>query len=122
MLLKRSIVLAAGVLLFIAAFITYFNVSRAQMEERFLKERENFHVQGVILTGSEPSNLTAHASAATAPDSSPGALPDTNTLIGPVPPPSSSAPDSTEAPAFPAAPDTNSAPAPSAAPAPPDSN
>jgi len=122
MLLKRSIVLAAGVLLFIAAFITYFNVSRAQMEERFLKERENFHVQGVILTGSEPSNLTAPASAATAPDSSPGALPDTNTLIGPVPPPSSSAPDSTEAPAFPAAPDTNSAPAPSAAPAPPDSN
>ncbi len=35
MLLKRSIILAAGVLLFIAAYIIYFDVSKMQMEDRF---------------------------------------------------------------------------------------
>jgi peptidoglycan/xylan/chitin deacetylase (PgdA/CDA1 family) len=117
MLLKRSIVLAAGVLLFIVTFIIYFDVSHAQMENRFRAEREKFGVQGTILTASESATSTqapASPSAAMAPAPSPDAVPDTNTLIGPVPPPSSSAPDSTEVPASPSAPatpDTNSAPA-----------
>jgi peptidoglycan/xylan/chitin deacetylase (PgdA/CDA1 family) len=102
MFLKRSIVLAAGVLLFIAAFIIYFDISHAQMEHRFQAEREKFGVQGAILTASGPATSTASPSADTAPD--------TNTLNSPVPPPSSSTPDST-APAAPATPDTNSAPA-----------
>jgi len=121
MFLKRSIVLAAGVLLFIAAFIIYFDVSHAQMEDRFRAEREKFHVQGVILTAAGPAATATAPSAATAPVSTP----NTNTLIGPVPPPSSSPADSTTAPAAPAAPaapDTNSAPAPSAVPAAPDTN
>jgi len=117
MLLKRSIVLAAGVLLFIVAFITYFDVSHSQMEDRFGAEREKFGVQGAILTAPEPATPTEAApSAATAPAPSPNAVPDTTPLIGPVPPPSSSPPDSTAAPTAPAAPDINSAPAPSAAP------
>jgi peptidoglycan/xylan/chitin deacetylase (PgdA/CDA1 family) len=105
MFLKRSIVLAAGVLLFIAAFIIYFDVSHAQMEKRFRAEREKFGVQGATLTASGPATSTV---APAAPSASAAPAPDTNTLIGPVPPPSSTAPDSTEAPA---APDTNSAPA-----------
>jgi len=116
MLLKRSLVLAAGVLLFIIAFIIYFDVSHAQMEARFRAEREKFNVEGATLITSGPANPTeapASPSATT--------TPDTNTLIGPVPP-SSSTIDSTTAPATPAAPDTNSTPAPSAAPATPDTN
>jgi len=112
MLLKRSIVLAACVLLFIAAFIIYFDVSHAEMEGRFQAEREKFGVQGLILT-------TSDSTPAAAPASSPSATSDTNTLIGPVPPPSSSTPDTTTtpttpdnsvAPSAPSAPDTNAAP------------
>jgi len=106
MLLKRSIVLAAGVLLFIVVFIIYFDVSHAYMEDRFRAKREKFGVQGVNLTASGPATSTA-----TPASPSPEAAPETNTLNGPVPPPSSSAPASTEAPAAPASPDTNSAPA-----------
>jgi peptidoglycan/xylan/chitin deacetylase (PgdA/CDA1 family) len=109
MLLKRSIVLAAGVLLFIVAFIIYFDVSHAQMETRFRAEREKFNVEGATLTASGPANSTQASSSATAP----APVADTNTLLAPVLPPSSSATDSTTTPA---APDTNSAPAPSAAP------
>src|SRR5260221_8543018 len=90
MLLKRSIVLAAAVLLFIVAFIIYAEVSHAQMEDGFRAEREKFNVQGVNLTASGPATPAAAPSAATAPD--------TNTSIGPVPPPSSSTPDSTPPP------------------------
>jgi len=101
MLLKRSIVLAAGVLLFIVGFIIYFEVSHAQMEERFRAEREKFNVDHVTLTASAPAAATPTA--------------DTNTLNGPATAPSSSSPDST---GTPAAPDTNSSPTPAA----PDSN
>jgi peptidoglycan/xylan/chitin deacetylase (PgdA/CDA1 family) len=87
MLLKRSIVLAGGVLLFIAAFIIYFDVSHMQMEARFQAEREKFHVQGAVLTPSGPATSTVAPSAA--PDANPA--PDTNST--------------------PTAPDTNSAPA-----------
>jgi len=108
MLLKRSMVLAAGVLLFIVAFIIYFNVSHAQMEKRFRVERQNHGVDGAVLTAAEPPAPAAPPSTATAP-----AL-DTNTLIGPVPP-SSPAPDATPAVGptpTPAAPDPNSVPTP----------
>ncbi|HEV3271838.1 MAG TPA: polysaccharide deacetylase family protein [Candidatus Methylacidiphilales bacterium] len=77
MLLKRSIVLAGGVLLFIAAFIIYFYVSNMQMEARFRAEREKFHVEGAILTPSGPATTTAAPSAA--PDAGPApAAPATN--------------------------------------------
>src|SRR5271170_3175813 len=84
MLLKRFIVLAGGVLLFIAAFIIYFDVSHMQMEARFKAEREKFHVEGAVLTPSGPGT----------PSSAPA--PDANTPVNP---------------AAPSAPDTNSAPA-----------
>src|SRR5260221_5433434 len=108
MLLKRSIVLAAGVLLFIVAFVVYSEVSHKQMENRFRAEREKFHVDGLVLTASGPAiprKTPASPSAATAPTSSPSVTPDTNTPVGPVPPPGTSAPDSAGAPS---APDTNS--------------
>jgi peptidoglycan/xylan/chitin deacetylase (PgdA/CDA1 family) len=109
MFLKRSIVLAAGVLLFIAAFIIYSDVSHMQMENRFRAEREKFGVQGVVLTASGPATSTETPA-------TPSAAPvtDTNTLTNPVPPPSSSSPDSTQPPTAPdtnSPPDTNSAPA-----------
>jgi peptidoglycan/xylan/chitin deacetylase (PgdA/CDA1 family) len=122
MFLKRSIVLAAGVLLFIVAFIIYFDVSRATMEGRFRAEQEKFGVQGVVLTASDSSASTeapVSPSAPIAPAPSSDAAPDTNTLIGPVPPPDSSSSDSTETPAVPSTPDTNPAPV---APASPDTN
>jgi len=115
MLLKRSFVLAGGILLFIVAYIVYFDISKAQMEDRFKAEREKFNVQGAVLTTSEPPEPAA-------PAASPASATDTNSLIGPVPPSSSSSTDGgagTDTNAAPAM-DTNAAP--SAAPAPADSN
>jgi peptidoglycan/xylan/chitin deacetylase (PgdA/CDA1 family) len=123
MLLKRFIVLAAGVLLFIAAFIIYTDVSHARMEARFRAEREKFNVDGVTLTTSGPSSSIVSPAATPAPD--------TNTLIGPVPPSGSTTPDGMTTPDSSTAPatDTNSAPATSMpdtnstpAPATPDTN
>src|ERR1700683_4187177 len=102
MFLKRSIVLAAAVLLFIAAFIIYSDVYHAQMENRFRAEREKFGIEGAVLTAAGPATSTE---APPVPAAAP--VTDTNTLTNPVPPPSSSSPDSTETPT---APDTNSAP------------
>jgi peptidoglycan/xylan/chitin deacetylase (PgdA/CDA1 family) len=104
MLLKRCLVLAAGVVLFIAVFILYFNYSRAQMETRFRAEREKFGVEGVILTASSSNP------APIMPAPTPSAAADTNTLIGPVPPPTPPATDNTTTPTAPVTPDTNSAP------------
>ena len=73
MLLKRSIVLAAGVLLFIAAIIIYFHVSHAQMEARFQAEREKFGVQGVVLTASEQQQAPVLATPAAIPAPTPDA-------------------------------------------------
>ncbi len=101
MLLKRSIILAACVLLFIAAFIIYFDVSHAQMEARFKAEREKYNVEGATLTAATTTPAPAPAS----PDaSSAPAAPDTNAA------PTPAAPDTNSTPA-PASPDTNSAPA-----------
>jgi len=109
MLLKRSMVLATAVLLFIIALIVYFAVSHSQMEERFLAEREKFHVEGAVLTSSAPLTTPAPAPSA-APVSSGGT--DTNTGVNPPPPPSAP-PDGTTTPT---SPDTNSAPATAPAP------
>jgi len=109
MFLKRIMVLLGGVLLFIVSFIIYSELSHKQMEDTFRAEREKFHVDNLVLTATEP---------AAAPRLQPSpvtAAPDTNTLIGPVPPPSSPTPDSP--PVAPAA-DTNAAPPPPA----PDTN
>ena len=122
MFLKRFIVLAVGVLLAIGTFVIYFEYSRSQMEERFRAEREKFHVNGPLqLT---EANMPSEAPAP-APNSTGAA--DTNTLIGPVPPPASATPDnsSTNAPATssdsnatpnPAPADSNAAPATPSAP------
>ena len=107
MLLKRSIALAAAVLLFIVAFIIYLEVSEARMEDRFRAEREKFHVDHLVLTAAEPATPAAAPSAPATPAPPSTPTPDTNALIGPVPPSSSTpAPTDTNA-----APDTNSAPA-----------
>jgi peptidoglycan/xylan/chitin deacetylase (PgdA/CDA1 family) len=115
MLLKRFLALAAGVMLFIAAYISYFDVSHRQMEERFRAEREKFNVENTVLTAAQTAPATSAPSTATVtPAPSPTATPDTNILIGPVPPPSSNAPDSSPAPATNPAPiDPNAAPLPS---------
>ena len=118
MFLKRFIILAVGVLVSIGAFVIYFEYSRSQMEERFRAKREEFHLTGPLqLTA---ANISAEAPAPAAVPSSTGA-PDTNTLIGPVPPPASATPDSsssaTPAPVMPAptlTPDAGTTPAPAA--------
>jgi peptidoglycan/xylan/chitin deacetylase (PgdA/CDA1 family) len=108
MLLKRFIVLAAGVLLFIAAFIIYFDYSHKKMEDRFQAERQKFGVEGLVLTSSTPP---------VAPEPAPAATADSNTLIGPVPPPAGATPDNSTAPAAPASPESATSPV---APASPD--
>lgn len=119
MFLKRSIVLAGGVLLFIFAFIIYFDVVHSQMETRFREERAKFGIQNTIPMASDDGTSTTPAasapvtpsapSSADNPASSPAIAPDTNILIGPVPPPSSSLQDATPA-TSPSTPDSNAAP------------
>ncbi len=92
-------VLAAGVLLYIAAFIIYFDVSHMQMEDRFQAEREKFGVQGAVLTASGTA-ATPTPAAASAPAPTPA-------------PDAPSTPGTNSAPTSPAAPESNSAPAPS---------
>ncbi len=50
MFLKRILLLAAGVLLCIAAFVVYSEYSHAQMESRFAAERAKFHLTKLQLT------------------------------------------------------------------------
>jgi len=112
MFLKRSMVLAAGLFLFILGFIIYFHVNESRMEEGFRQERLKFGVEGTVLTAPEkPASASGNTSPSPNSSSAPatGSLPDTNVIIGPVPPPSSSTPDSTPAPSTP---DTNAAPTP----------
>jgi peptidoglycan/xylan/chitin deacetylase (PgdA/CDA1 family) len=112
MLLKRTIILAAGVLLSIVAFVLYFEFTRAQMEDHFRAQREQFHMENPV--------LTASTSSGDAPVRSPAATPanPANSLIGPVPPPAPAAshttPTDTPAPVM--APDSGSTPAPVPAP------
>jgi peptidoglycan/xylan/chitin deacetylase (PgdA/CDA1 family) len=96
MFLKRIMVLLGGVLLFIVSFVIYSELSHKHMEDTFRAEREKFHVDNLVLTAAEP------AIAARPRPSSATEAPDTNTLIGPVPPSSSQTPDSTSATTTPA--------------------
>ena len=107
MLLKRSIVLAAGVLLFIAAFLIYFEVSNMQMEARFRAERKKFNVDGVNLTAAPDASSPAPPPSSPTPDSAP----DTNAAPAPAATDSTSTPaPAPDANSAPATPDTNSAP------------
>jgi peptidoglycan/xylan/chitin deacetylase (PgdA/CDA1 family) len=136
-MLKRFLVLAFAVVLFVTAFFIYFHVVDARIEGQFRAEREKFHVDGVNLVsttppGAEPLTPTPPplpvVSTPSVPDAS-SAVPtppaptgttapvevplDSNTLIGPVPPTSndsSPAPMDTNAPGIPATPATNSTP------------
>ena len=85
MLLKRSIVLAAGVLLFITAYIIYFDVSKMQMEDRFKAERVKYGVQGVTLTSATPPTSPDAASSSTTTPASTAApaAPDANSTPAP---------------------------------------
>jgi peptidoglycan/xylan/chitin deacetylase (PgdA/CDA1 family) len=136
-MLKRFLVLAFAVVLFVTAFFIYFHVVDARIEGQFRAEREKFHVDGVNLVsttppGAEPLTPTPPplpvVSTPSVPDASsavpipsapagtstPTEVPlDSNTLIGPVPPSSndsSPAPMDTNAPGIPATPATNSTP------------
>ncbi len=120
MRLKRYVALAASIVLFIFVFIGYFAYTRAAMENRFRDERIKYGVDGTVLTATPPS-----------PDKStpatPPASPDTNAIIGPVPPQTASSDNSaaaanpTPSPA-PAPVDPNAAPVSSTPPAPSDSS
>ena len=117
MLLKRILILAAFVLLFLVVFIGYSQYAHAVMEGKFRAERKKFGVEATTLTS------TAPASPAPAPVANPSF--ETNALIGPVPPAPSdtnAAPVDTNTPAPATTPDaTPSAPAatPDAAPSAP---
>ncbi len=106
MLLKRSIILAACVLLFIVSFVIYIEVSKFQMEDRFRQEREKYHLDRLAFTA---------ASSARAAASAPAPATDTNALIGPVPPSSSTPDSSAPVPPSTATPDSSTPAAPSSA-------
>jgi peptidoglycan/xylan/chitin deacetylase (PgdA/CDA1 family) len=136
-MLKRFLVLAFAVVLFVTAFFIYFHVVDARIEGQFRAEREKFHVDNANLVsttppGPEPLTPTPPplpvVSTPSAPDAgsavptppapsgihAPTAVPlDSNTLIGPVPPASGDtppAPMDTNAPGNPAPPSTNATP------------
>jgi peptidoglycan/xylan/chitin deacetylase (PgdA/CDA1 family) len=136
-MLKRFLVLAFAMVLFVTAFFIYFHVSDARIEGQFRAEREKFHVDNANLVsttppGPEPLTPTPPplpvVSTPSAPDASsaipipsapagtnsPAEVPlDSNTLIGPVPPSSngsSPAPMDSNTPGNPAPPATNSSP------------
>lgn len=133
MLLKRSLALAIGLLLFIGGFFIYFWSSDSQAEADFRQERVKFGVEGTIPLASSftapasapvpvstdttptppaPASTSATPTPADNPAPAPAsdASPDTNVIIGPMPPSSSPAPDNAPVPASPTPPDSNSAP------------
>ena len=116
MFLKRSMVLMAGLFLFIIGFIIMFHLDDAKMENGFRQERLKFGVEGTVLTADTGASKSASAaspiSTTPAPTPPSSSLPDTNIIIGPVPPPSSPMPDSAPAPSPAPAPDSNASPAP----------
>lgn len=84
MLLKRSIVLVGGLLAFVIGFIILFDVNDAEMEKGFRQERQQFGVDGKVLTTSTikdtASSANVSAAASPAPTSAPAAstTPDTS--------------------------------------------
>jgi peptidoglycan/xylan/chitin deacetylase (PgdA/CDA1 family) len=139
MLLKRSLVLVTGLLLFIIGFIVYFDVVDADIEKGFQQERQKFGVDGAVLTAPVPTPSTPAPSAqatpsapsdtaSTSPPSTPPTPAPVDTTPSPTPAPvsapltpatsdSSALPPDTNViigpvppPSAPATPDTNSAP------------
>jgi peptidoglycan/xylan/chitin deacetylase (PgdA/CDA1 family) len=136
-MLKRFLVLACVLVLFVTAFFIHQWWTDAELEGDFRVERQKFHVDGQDLVTAnppasepltptppplpvspsadgtiEPSTPAPEVTPAPAGTSAPSEVPlDSNTLIGPVPPPSTpSATPDTNAPANPVPPSTNSSP------------
>jgi peptidoglycan/xylan/chitin deacetylase (PgdA/CDA1 family) len=144
MFLKRSLVVLTGILLFIGVFLLTFRLSDARLDNIFRQERAKYGVEGIVLTAAQPSFAVASTPApaptpatsytpSSTPDTSsdsstpppPGAAPDTNVIIGPVPPsPSDMIPASAPTPDVPApgtaTPSSDTAPAPGSVPPSPD--
>jgi hypothetical protein len=123
MFLKRSLVLMAGILLFIGFFLLKFHYTDAGIEKRFAQQRIAYGVEGTVLTSPEsappppapapavesaaamtpastpPAPSDSASTSAPSADSSPSAVPagsitpDSNVIIGPVPPSGTSMPD-----------------------------
>jgi peptidoglycan/xylan/chitin deacetylase (PgdA/CDA1 family) len=135
-MLKRLLILASCLVLFVSAFFIHQWWIDAKLEGRFRAEREKFNVDGqnlvtanppatepltptppplpVVSTGdadTTPSPATPAPAAAPTPNSSTDVPLDSNTLIGPVPPPGGTpgaTPMDTNAPS--STPSTNSSP------------
>jgi len=124
-MLKRLLVLAVALTLFVTAFLIYFHVADARIEHDFLTEREKFNVQGLELTTMNPPahepvaavappplpSAAVPVPSASTPGDAPTATPadapvDSNSLIGPLPPSSSATPDNSTPPATNASPST----------------
>jgi peptidoglycan/xylan/chitin deacetylase (PgdA/CDA1 family) len=121
---KRFLVMAGGIVFFVAAFLYRFHLVDTDIEKEFKQERVTYDVEGRTLTSTTPpppvpslpatptvvppapTDQAPETAPTPAPDASAPAAPDTNNvIIGPMPP--SAAPAS---PAVPAT-DTNAAPA-----------
>jgi peptidoglycan/xylan/chitin deacetylase (PgdA/CDA1 family) len=122
-MLKRLLVLAVAMGLFVTAFLVYFHVTDARIDHDFSLERQKFHVEGLDLTTTTPP---AHEPPTTqpiaAPDASisnpapatpadtPAVAPgDSSPVISPLPPASSTpgaTPDQSTPPATNASPST----------------
>ena len=109
MRLKRYLVLAASVLLFIIAYVGYFEYTNAQMEDHFHKERVEAGVENSVLIAANSPDTAPPAPISSPVPASTNGTPDSANLIGPVPPAAASTPDAASAPA--PAPDTTVAPA-----------
>jgi peptidoglycan/xylan/chitin deacetylase (PgdA/CDA1 family) len=113
MLLKRSLTLAIGVLLFIGCFFLYFLHHDSQREKNFRLERLKFGVEGNLsiasdsavstqaIPGSSPTAILPANSSPTPTDNpapASNATSESNIIIGPLPPPTSSTPDTNSTP------------------------
>ena len=130
-MLKRVLILASCLVLFVIAFFVHQALVDSELEGQFRTQRENFHVDGQELVttappGAEPvtptpppmpvistENADTPAAAPAVPGAptpaSPAEAPlDSNTLIGPVPP--AGTPTDIKTPAVPATPSTNASP------------
>lgn len=113
-MLKRLLVLAVALTLFVTAFLIYFHISDARIEHNFRAEREQYHVEGLQLTTATPP-VEAPAAAPAPPPlpsaavpvpsaSTPGGSPNAgnppfDSILNPAPPASNATPGDSTAPA-----------------------
>jgi peptidoglycan/xylan/chitin deacetylase (PgdA/CDA1 family) len=131
-MLKRFLILACGLALFITAFFIHQYWVDAKLEGRFRAEREKFNVDGqelvttappvaepltptppplpVVSTGNPDGSVPTVTPSPAAPGSPTDVPLDTNTLIGPVPPAPAGTPTDIKTPTVPATPATNASP------------